>query len=77
MHRLKNKVAIITGGATGIGEAICKRFAGEGAKVLVNGMPGDPVHDVVAEIKKKGLKLFHSLRIFQLKKMPGLVLNSL
>lgn len=56
MLRLENKVAIVTGGATGIGEAICKKFAAEGAKVLVNGMPGDPVYEVVAEIKRDGLE---------------------
>lgn len=50
MNRLNEKVAIVTGGATGIGEAICKKFAREGAKVLVVGFPEDPVDAVVSEI---------------------------
>lgn len=54
--RLKGKVAIVTGGATGIGEAISKRFAKEGASVVVAGLPDDPVEDVAKEITKDGGK---------------------
>jgi NAD(P)-dependent dehydrogenase (short-subunit alcohol dehydrogenase family) len=53
-NRLNGKVAIVTGGATGIGEAISKRFAKEGAKVVVAGLPDDPVEEVAKEITKVG-----------------------
>ncbi|WP_442592064.1 SDR family NAD(P)-dependent oxidoreductase [Pedobacter sp. AW31-3R] len=36
MNKLKNKVAIVTGASKGIGAAIAKHFAAEGAKVVVN-----------------------------------------
>lgn len=52
MKRLEDKVAIITGGGTGIGEAICKKFANEGAKVIVAGLPDDPVDEVAKEINE-------------------------
>jgi NAD(P)-dependent dehydrogenase (short-subunit alcohol dehydrogenase family) len=52
--QLQDKVAIVTGGGTGIGEAICRKFAREGAKVIVNGLPEDPIHDVVASILDEG-----------------------
>jgi NAD(P)-dependent dehydrogenase (short-subunit alcohol dehydrogenase family) len=53
-RQLQNKVAIVTGGGTGIGEAICRTFAREGATVVVNGLPEDPIHDVVAAILNDG-----------------------
>ena len=51
--RLEGKVAIVTGAATGIGEATAHKFAAEGAKVLVVGLPDDPVDDVVRAINKE------------------------
>jgi NAD(P)-dependent dehydrogenase (short-subunit alcohol dehydrogenase family) len=54
LKRLDGKVAIITGAGTGIGEAIAHKFAKEGAVVVVNGLPGDPIEDVVAHIRRHG-----------------------
>lgn len=54
--RLQDKVAVVTGGATGIGEAISQKFAREGAFVVVAGLPGDPVDDVVQRITDAGGK---------------------
>ena len=48
--RLKDKIAIITGAGTGIGEAIAHKFAREGARLVLNGLPTDPVRDVAAAI---------------------------
>ncbi|MDX2228380.1 MAG: SDR family oxidoreductase [Leptolyngbyaceae cyanobacterium bins.349] len=53
-RRLQDKVAIVTGAGTGIGEAIAHKFAKEGAKVIVNGLPDDPIEDVAASIRKYG-----------------------
>src|SRR2546429_9349113 len=52
--RLENKIAIVTGGGTGIGEAIAKVFAREGAKVAITGRRKDELERVVREIKRKG-----------------------
>lgn len=53
-RQLENKVAIITGAGTGIGEAIAHKFAKAGAKVVVNGLPTDPVEEVAQAINESG-----------------------
>jgi NAD(P)-dependent dehydrogenase (short-subunit alcohol dehydrogenase family) len=53
--RLKDKVAIVTGASQGVGEAIAKRYAGEGAKVAVNYSKSEAkANQVVADIKRDG-----------------------
>ena len=55
MERLKDKVAIVTGGAGGIGRAICSLFALEGATVAVNYLHSETgAHDLIKEIQDQG-----------------------
>jgi NAD(P)-dependent dehydrogenase (short-subunit alcohol dehydrogenase family) len=53
MERIKNKVVLVTGGATGIGEAISKKFAREGASLMLAGTPKDPVEKICNYINQQ------------------------
>lgn len=49
MGRFDEKVALITGGGTGIGAATARRIAAEGGKVVVTGRRREPIEIVAAE----------------------------
>src|SRR6266436_2156379 len=54
--RLENKVALITGGTSGIGEAVAELFAREGARVAITGRNESRGHAVTARILESGGK---------------------
>ena len=54
MSRFLGKSALVTGAATGIGQAIAIRLASEGAKVAVNHMPGQDWSETRAGIEAVG-----------------------
>src|SRR5687768_9196185 len=54
MGAIDHKVAIVTGGAGGIGGAIVQRFAREGAKVAVVDLDGAAATAVTADLSARG-----------------------
>jgi NAD(P)-dependent dehydrogenase (short-subunit alcohol dehydrogenase family) len=47
---LKDRVVVVTGGANGMGEAMCRRFAAEGASVVVGDLDAAGTHRVAKEV---------------------------
>ena len=52
--RLKDKVALVTGGATGIGLAVARQFSEEGAKVVICGRTEERLRDAVKKMSDVG-----------------------
>jgi 3-oxoacyl-[acyl-carrier protein] reductase len=53
--RLQNTVALVTGGGSGMGEAIAETYAREGARVAVVDIDGDAAKKVAARIGKSAI----------------------
>jgi len=50
--RLKDQIAIVTGGGGGLGESICLCLAREGAHVVVSDLNADLAEKVAEKVKK-------------------------
>ena len=50
MERFEGKVALVTGGASGIGAAVVARLAGEGARVVLVDANGDGASEVAERV---------------------------
>ncbi len=51
--KLENKIALVTGGGSGIGQSICLRLAAEGAQVVVVDLDRDAANRTVAQISQQ------------------------
>lgn len=57
MQKLKDKVAVITGGGSGIGLATAKRFVAEGAKVVITGRSQKTLDEALKELGTSGIAI--------------------
>jgi len=55
MKNFKDKVVVVTGGATGIGKAMADRFGAEGAKVIVAARREDRLQEAVKDLADRGV----------------------
>lgn len=73
--RLKNKVLLVTGSTTGIGEGMARLFARQGASVMVHGTREEAALKVVENIRKDGGKADFVLASLQESASPPFIVE--
>ncbi len=61
MHRLNGKIALITGAAQGLGEAMARKFAAEGARVVLTDINATGAATVAADIGEAAVSMGHDV----------------
>ncbi|MEO0982900.1 MAG: SDR family oxidoreductase [Pseudomonadota bacterium] len=61
MKDLKDKVVVITGGATGIGFALAKAFGAEGAKIVIGEPREERLQEAVAALEELGIEAAYTI----------------
>lgn len=61
MKELSGRVAVVTGGASGIGRGMAKAFAAEGMKLVLADIEGEPLAKAVAELTTSGASVIGAL----------------
>src|SRR4051812_49531426 len=65
VNELTDKVAVVTGGASGLGEGLVRRFVAEGAKVVIGDVDRDGGKAVAAELGANALFLESDVADFE------------
>ncbi|HSR53202.1 MAG TPA: SDR family NAD(P)-dependent oxidoreductase, partial [Acidobacteriota bacterium] len=60
MSTMQGKVAVVTGGGTGIGKAIARKLGELGARVAICGRRAEVLQEAVAEMKAEGIDAWQS-----------------
>src|SRR3989339_689096 len=77
---LEGKVAIVTGGAAGIGKACCEAFAQVGVKVVIADVNADTGNATVSEFMKKKYKadaIFATVDVTNKKSVDAMIVTTL
>ena len=69
--RLKDKVAIVTGAAMGIGRACAERFASEGAKIVLSDVDAAKGEEVAEAIQAGGAEVLKQQAYYVLTAIQG------
>ena len=65
-ERLKGRLAVITGASRGVGAAIAKAYAGEGAHVILVSRNSSALEELDDQIKLKGCQTFCRISLIYL-----------